>query len=341
MIYLTSTSDLFRVLTGSAGAIDVYASWVDITGTPPVATPGRTNTAQITGATTTTTVASPAVSTQRTVKFHSWRNASATVANTITVEHTDGTTLVTLVTVTLQPGDQLHYNDNTGFSYVPATTTIQVPGRLLLTTTKTTGSSFTTGNLTNTLRFRGVAGGGGGGGCTSVAAAAAFAGGGGGGGYMEKTVVVAPATAYAYVIGAAGAGNSGAGGGNGGDSTVTVGGTTYTAKGGTGAAAATASVALTADAGGAGGVVGTNGDINVPGISGEPGLTLLVAGPVGVSGAGGSGPYGAGGIGVTAVGVGSAGTGNGSGGGGAATGASTVRTGGVGTVGLIIFDEYA
>ena len=69
MLLLTSVSDLIQVITGSAGAIAVHASWVDnATGT---ITPGRTNTASITGALTTTVVAAPAASTQRNVKFMS------------------------------------------------------------------------------------------------------------------------------------------------------------------------------------------------------------------------------------------------------------------------------
>lgn len=345
MILLTSTSDLLKVTTGSAGAIDVHASYFDITGTPQVATPLSANTAQITSATTTTVVSSPAASTQRNVKFMSVLNSSTTSANTIKILKFDGTLNTPIYQYTLQPGDALHYNDLTGWEYLPSTNAVQVPGRLLQTTVLVSGTTFTTGHFTNMVRVRMVGGGGGGAGCTSVASAASAGGGGGAGGFCDKLIAVAPDTTYTYAIGTAGAGNSGGAGGNGGDTTITIGPTgntvLLTAKGGTGAVVATATAALNAYAGGAGGVAGTNGDINAGGQPGFPGVQLLVATPVVASGSGGSGPYGEGGIGIAAVGAGSAGTGNGSGGGGAATGASTVRTGGVGTVGLIQIDEYA
>lgn len=341
MIILDSTSDVLKLVTSAAGSIDVNMSVVDVTGMPQVATAVGVPNFNIATATTTSIGPSPAASTQRNVKECSIYNAHATVVNTVTVQHTDGATLVSKVKCTLYPGDTLAYVDGSGWQYLPASTSLVVPGRLLLTTVTTTGTTFTTGALTNSARVFGVGGGGGGSGCTSVAADAAAGGGGGAGGFFEKLFVVAPLTAYTYAIGAAGAGNSGAGGGNGGDTTFAVGGTTCTAKGGTGAVVATATAALTAYAGGAGGVVGTNGDINAPGMSGNYGVTLVVAGPVVASGSGGSGPFGAGGVGITAVGAGNAGLGNGSGGGGSATGASAARTGGVGTVGLIQVDEYS
>jgi len=52
MLILSSTSDIIRVVTSAAADVDVHASWVDnASGT---ITPGRTNTAPITTATTTT-----------------------------------------------------------------------------------------------------------------------------------------------------------------------------------------------------------------------------------------------------------------------------------------------
>lgn len=105
MLLLTSTSDLVRVVTGSSGAIAVHASWVD--NTAGIITPGRTNTASITGATTTTVVASPAASTQRNVKHLNIRNTHASVANLVTVQHTDGAVSEDLWTGTLLAGEAL------------------------------------------------------------------------------------------------------------------------------------------------------------------------------------------------------------------------------------------
>lgn len=105
MLLLTSTSDIIRVVTGSAADVDVHASWVDnASGT---ITPGRTNTAAITTATTTTVVGSPGASTQRNVKHLNITNAHATAATTVIVQHFDGTTSEDLMEVTLLAGENL------------------------------------------------------------------------------------------------------------------------------------------------------------------------------------------------------------------------------------------
>lgn len=111
MLLLTSTTDVIRIVTGSAGAIDVHASYVDnATGT---ITPGRANTASIATATTTTVVSSPGPSTQRNVKHLAISNEHASVTNSITVEHFDNTTAETLWKGTLLPGERVIL-DNTG-----------------------------------------------------------------------------------------------------------------------------------------------------------------------------------------------------------------------------------
>lgn len=110
MLLLTSTSDIIRVVTGSAADVDVHASYVDISGT--TVTPGRTNTTPITTATTTTIVASPGASTQRNIKALYIHNSHATVATTVTVQHFDGTTNVDLVNCTLLPDEHLNFNEN-------------------------------------------------------------------------------------------------------------------------------------------------------------------------------------------------------------------------------------
>lgn len=110
MLLLTSTSDIIRVVTGSAADIECHASWVDINGT--TVTPGRTNTAPITTATTTTIVAAPAASTQRNVKALYIHNTHATVASTVLIQHFDGTTSVDLINCTLLPDEHLNLNEN-------------------------------------------------------------------------------------------------------------------------------------------------------------------------------------------------------------------------------------
>ena len=112
MINVLTTADLLTVVTSVAGAISVHASYVDLNGT--TVTPGRTNTASITGATTTTVVASPGASTYRNVKFLSITNTSATIQNTVTVNHTDGTTVEKLTTALLGANETLLYAEGAG-----------------------------------------------------------------------------------------------------------------------------------------------------------------------------------------------------------------------------------
>lgn len=105
MLLLTSTSDLVRVITGSAAAIDAHASWMDnASGT---ITPGRTNTASISTATTTTVVGSPGSSTQRNVKNLTLANTHASVSTTVIVEHYDNTTAETVWSGTLAAGEEV------------------------------------------------------------------------------------------------------------------------------------------------------------------------------------------------------------------------------------------
>ena len=107
MLLLTSTSDLVKVVTGSASTINVHASYMD--NNSGTITPTRTNTAVISTATTTTVVASPASGVQRNVRNLNIANADAANATLITVQHTDGTTVETLMNCTLLPGEELVY----------------------------------------------------------------------------------------------------------------------------------------------------------------------------------------------------------------------------------------
>jgi hypothetical protein len=245
--------------------------------------------------------------------------------------------------VSIPAGGWAVYEDGEGWDVYDGSGRLQSsvgPGRYLRTRVFTSGTSFVTSADVSTIVCRLVGGGAGGGGCTSVASAAAAAGGGGGGSEAEKTFSTGPSATVNYVIGAAGNGVSGAAGANATATTVTFGGVTVTAPGGTGGPVATATTALTARLGGAGGVLSTNGDVNGAGQAGAPGVILIVTGAIGVSGAGGSSMFGGGGNGIVAAGNGVNALGFGAGGGGALTGASAVRTGGNGTAGLLVVDEY-
>ena len=118
MLLLTSTSDLVQVITGAAGAIAVHASYVD--NNAGTITPTRTNTPSIATATTTTVVASPAASTQRNVKLINIFNASATISNLVTLQHTDGTNVIILWRGTLKPSESASLNEAGDVMYTNA-----------------------------------------------------------------------------------------------------------------------------------------------------------------------------------------------------------------------------
>lgn len=126
MLNLASTSDLLRVITSAAADIEVYCAWVDLNGT--TVTPGRTCSPSITTATTTTVVASPAASTVRNVKHINITNNSSSVSCRVTVDITDGTNPVELISFILLPDENMLFNeegrwnhrDAQGAEYPPA-----------------------------------------------------------------------------------------------------------------------------------------------------------------------------------------------------------------------------
>jgi hypothetical protein len=115
MLLLTSVNDKLQVVTNAAGTVKVHASWVD--NASGVITPGRTNTAFISGAATTDVVAPPAASAQRNVKFLVVRNDHASVANGILIQHTDGTTIESIWEGTLAPQEQVVLDDRGTITY--------------------------------------------------------------------------------------------------------------------------------------------------------------------------------------------------------------------------------
>jgi hypothetical protein len=118
MLLLTGTSDLIQVVTGSAVAMEVHASWVDnASGT---ITPGRTNT-EISTATTTTVVGSPGASTQRNVQTLIVRNNHASTSNEVTIRHTDGTTAVDIFNTVLASKESIQFIDGVGFQVLTST----------------------------------------------------------------------------------------------------------------------------------------------------------------------------------------------------------------------------
>lgn len=232
MLLLTSTSDLIQVITGSATSVEVHASWVDnASGT---ITPGRTNTAAITGATTTTVVASPAASTQRNVKHLSIKNDHATLSNVIEVIHTDGTNVETLWEGTLLAQESVVLDANglwTSYSPGGSQKTTAFVGPVDVQVFTATGAGTWTKPTSFTPKavivvMWGAGGGGGAGASLATATVAKGGGGGGGGAYNTRYFQAADLGATENLsVGAGGtAGVPGAAGAAGGDGGV--GGTT-------------------------------------------------------------------------------------------------------------------
>lgn len=111
MLFLATTTTKLQVVTSAAGDIGVYASYGDLSGT--TVTPNASIT-RITTAATTDVVAPPAASMVRNVKDLKIGNNSTTVANTVTIQITDGTTTFALQSVTLAPGERLSYVEGVG-----------------------------------------------------------------------------------------------------------------------------------------------------------------------------------------------------------------------------------
>jgi hypothetical protein len=226
-------------------------------------------------------------------------------------------------------------------SFAANVTITGVSGTFVGTQVLTSGTTYTPTAGTNTIHLTLVGGGAGGGGVKGAAASSGAGGGGGSGGTCLKTITSVSGT-YTYSIGAGGAGGTGAapsGGTSGGNTTFVNGGTTYTAYGGFGGNAMTSAGTLQVKAGGLGGIVSTNGDVNGGGQPGGFGITVTAA--LCNSGHGGSTAYGGGGVGVnTGSTSGLFGSGYGSGGSGAVSITNTNQTGGDGTNGVIIVFEY-
>jgi hypothetical protein len=110
MIVLASTTDILRVATSSANAIDVHCTYVD--NSTAIYTPARQNTT-ISAIATTTVLSSPAASVQRQLK--KFAACARGGANTIILEYYDGTTAYRSLSVTLAVNETLEYEDAFGW----------------------------------------------------------------------------------------------------------------------------------------------------------------------------------------------------------------------------------
>jgi hypothetical protein len=342
VILLDSTTSLLELVTAGTQVIHVNASWVDMSGATvtPAVPPQNTI---INSATTTTIVGSPASTYSRAIKSVHIQNTDSTNSDTITVEHYDGTSTVTIKKLTLQAGYSYNYEDKRGWYIADpngneVVDNTNVHGLWLKTTVVLNGTtSFTTQASTATIHARLLAGGGAGGG--SPATTGENGSGGSSGGYAEWAVAVAGNTAYTCAVGAGGTGVSAAAGNAGGNTTLTVGGTTCTANGGLGG---NVGVATNAVVGAASPAVSTGGTFNS---GGSIGMNSVFGSTVSSCGGnGGSSVLGGGGglgrVASQAQGVGGAATvGYGGGGGGSLT-SGAAQTGGAGANGVLIIDEY-
>jgi len=342
VIILGGTSDKLQVYSTSAVTVDAHASWTDYDGT--TLTPGRTNTALTAATTTYDVVGSPSGIYKRNVKALTLRNKHASSSNLLIVKHTDGSTTPELISHTLLAGETLQYFEKQGWSVLTALGDLKMltvaTGRFLKRTFLVPGATtFQVSPYTSSIRVKVQAGGGGGGGATRATNAPGFAGGGAAGGYAEKFFAVTPLTTYACVVGGGGAGGTaGANGTAGSNSTFAVGGTTVTAFGGPGGIAMASAATRQTSLGGASPAVSTNGDLNS---GGQPGRCGIRDGTTdGCSGQGGSSYLGPGANGLTTQGTGNSIASPGGGGGGGAAAISANISGGAGSPGVIIVEEY-
>lgn len=82
---------------------------MDYLASGPTYTPAEQNTAVITTATTTTLVPSPAASTQRNIRSVILTNVDAANSSLITLQRSDGTTILTVCSWNLAPGESITY----------------------------------------------------------------------------------------------------------------------------------------------------------------------------------------------------------------------------------------
>ncbi len=118
---LTTSTDLLRVITGSAADLDCVVSYLEYTNaSPPVPDAPDTQFTNITTATTTTILGAPTSgSDRRKIKAISIVNTHGSVSTTVRVviERTGPVTWDIFNTVTLAPGESLTYTEGTGWFY--------------------------------------------------------------------------------------------------------------------------------------------------------------------------------------------------------------------------------
>lgn len=110
MLILSSTTDIVRLVTGSAANVTCTVSAVDNT-SGTISVPNLAPLAAITTATTTTICAAPSSGVQRNVKAIMITNNHATASTQATVQRYDGTNSNDLMSVTLLPRENLIFTE--------------------------------------------------------------------------------------------------------------------------------------------------------------------------------------------------------------------------------------
>jgi hypothetical protein len=266
-------------------------------------------------------------------------NTSGVIDTTDTTQSTSSTTGSIITDGGIGAAKNITSGGTISGTNLGTTTAYRLIGRQVINAGTTT---YTSSAGVTRILARMIAAGGGGGGVTGATSQSATGGGGGGGSYAEKFFTVTPSTGYTCAVGAGGTAgaNTGGTGGTGGSTTLTVGATTVTCNGGIGGVGMTAAVtAYTYGTGGFGGAVSVNGDLNAAGSAG--GFGVRVSGTVAWGSQGAAGLYGTGSpAAFTIAGNGINANGYGAGGGGALTLTNVNRTGGIGSNGIIIIEEY-
>jgi hypothetical protein len=198
MLLLTNTSDLVRVTPATAGSLLVHASWVD--NDSGSITPGRTNTAAITGSgSAITVVGSPTGTNKRNVKYLSVRNDHASVTSVVTIDHTDATNVEVLWKGSLLPSEEVVLDANGMWTVytsggIPKWSAFVGPFDVQVFTTAGSGTPWTKPTTFTPKMVQVVmwGGGGGGGAGASLASATVAKGGAGGGGGAFATRIFKP-----------------------------------------------------------------------------------------------------------------------------------------------------
>ena len=129
MLTLSTTASVLRVVTGSAGTIDVLAAYVDVsTSTPAPSGIGGAIATPISTATTTTVVVAPSSGNVRTVKGLTVSNDHASVNNAIRVEAYDGTNAIRLWVGTLLFGERVVLDESTYWTVYGADGNVKAQG---------------------------------------------------------------------------------------------------------------------------------------------------------------------------------------------------------------------